>query len=108
MLHDQTQQRTVCLPMPMLTLFDVLQCVGAAAGAVVGYRLGTGIGATVGGVLGSIVGVVVGWMVGGMPFALSFWFLRRSLRRASVADLRSRLGQDYFVSHLIIAELVTR
>lgn len=92
----------------MLTMFDILQFAGVVAGALLGYSLGTGIGGAVGGVLGAIAGIVVGWLVGRLPFAVSSWSLRRSLRRASVTDLRSRLEQEYFISHLIIAELVTR
>ena len=89
-------------------MFDILQLAGIVAGAVFGYRLGAGIGGTVGGVLGSIAGVAAGLTIGRLPFFLSFWSLRLSLKRASVADLRSQLERRYFISHLIIAELVTR
>ena len=92
----------------MLTVFDILEFAGAVAGAVFGYRLGAGVGGAVGGVLGATAGIAVGWFVGGLPFDVSFWFLWRSLRRASVTDLRSRLVREYYISHLIIAELVRR
>jgi hypothetical protein len=98
----------VSLRMPMLTMFDILQFAGVVGGAVFGYRFGAGIGGTVGGILGSTVGIAVGWIAGRLPFVVSFWWLRRSLKRASVANLRSRLEREYFISHLIIAELVTR
>ena len=99
---------SVSLQKTMLTMFDILQFGGVIAGAVFGYRLGAGFGGTVGGVLGSIAGIAVGWTVGRLPFVVSLWSLRRSFNRASVADLRSRLEREYFISHLIIAELVTR
>jgi hypothetical protein len=89
----------------MLTTFDILQFAGVVAGATFGYRFGAGI---VGGVLGATIGVAAGWLTGRLPFIVSFWSLRRSLNRASVADLRSRLEREYFISHLIITELVAR
>jgi len=92
----------------MLTTFDILQFAGVVAGAAFGYRLGAGIGGRVGGVVGLIVGIAVGWIVGRLPFVVSLWSLRRSLERASVADLRSRLEREYYISHLIVAQLVMR
>lgn len=92
----------------MLTMFDILQFAAVLAGAYFGYRLGAGTGGILIGVLGLIAGIAIGWIVGRLPFAIPFWSLRRSLKRASVPDLRARLGQEYFISHLIIAELVTR
>lgn len=92
----------------LITVFNVLQFAGVIAGAGFGYRLGAGIGGTIGGVVGLVVGIAVGWTIGRLPFVVSFWSLRRSLKRASVADLRSRLEREYFISHLIIAELVIR
>jgi hypothetical protein len=92
----------------MLTMFDILQFAGVVAGAGFGYQYGAGIGGAVGGVLGLIAGVAVGWIVGRLPFFVSFWSLRRWLKCASVGDLRLRLERQYFISHLIIAELVTR
>jgi hypothetical protein len=62
----------------------------------------------VGGVVGLIVGITVGWIVGRLPFAVTLWSVRRSLERASVAELRSRLDRQYYISHLIIAQLVIR
>jgi len=92
----------------MLTIFHILQLAGTVAGAVVGFRLGASVGGTVGGIIGSVAGIVVGWVIGRLPFALTMWSLNRSFKRASVADLRLRLEKEYFISHLIIAELVTR
>jgi hypothetical protein len=92
----------------MLTILDVLQFAGVIAGAVAGYRLAAGVGGMAGGVPGAIGGLAVGWIAGRLPFAAASWWLRRSLKRATVTDLRSRLEREYFISHLIIAELVTR
>lgn len=92
----------------MLTMFDILQFAAVVAGMYFGYRLGAGIGGILGGVVGSIAGMTIGWIVGRLPFVVPFWSLRRSLKRSSLSDLRSRLDREYFISHLIIAELVTR
>jgi hypothetical protein len=59
-------------------------------------------------IAGVLVGVVAGWTIGRVPFVVASGSLRRSLRRASSFDLRSRLEREYFISHLIIADLVSR
>lgn len=92
----------------MLTMFDILQFAGTIAGAFFGYRIGAEMGGAPGGALGLIAGATIVWIIGRSPLVFSFWSLRRSLKRASVADLRSRLEQQYFISHLIIAELIGR
>jgi hypothetical protein len=89
-------------------MFHIFQSAGLIVGAVVGFRLGRGLGGMVGGVVGLIVGITVGWIVGRLPFAVTLWSVRRSLERASVAELRSRLDRQYYISHLIIAQLVIR
>ena len=92
----------------MFTIFHLILLVVAVAtavsGAIVGLKeFGIG-GAVVGGVLGLAVGVVVGKL----PFALPMAWLRWDLRRSSVEPLRRRLDEQYFLSHLILAELARR
>ena len=92
----------------MITLFTILQCTGLLVGALVGYRVGHGTAGNLGAIVGVIAGIAVGWVVGRLPFTITFRSLLRSLRSASSPALRSRLGREYFISHLIIAELVNR
>lgn len=92
----------------MLTIFDVFSTASIIAGALIGCRLGAKTAGVAGGGIGLIAGITVGWIVGRLPFVASIWWLRRSLQRASVAELRSRIDREYFVSHLLIAELVSR
>ena len=92
----------------MITIFDIIQFVAPLGGAIVGYRIGHASAGTVGGVAGVAVGVAVGWAVGRLPFIVASGSLQRSLKRAPSSDLRARLDREYFISHLIIAELVRR
>lgn len=92
----------------MITLFDFLEIAGVICGGCIGFRLGELFDGNVGGVIGIVGGCAIGWILGHLPFITGFWFLRGSFKRANVPDLRSRLERDYFISHLIIAELLTR
>src|SRR5262249_9210917 len=92
----------------VITVFNVFQFVALLGGAMAGYRIGHASGGTVGAIAGVVVGASVGWRVGRVPQVLVSRWLHRSLRRANSADLRSRLEGEYFISHLIIAELVSR
>jgi hypothetical protein len=92
----------------LLTIFDILPVAVAVAGADCGYRAGHSGGGVAGGVVGAGCGVVVGWALGSLPFLLSARVLRRSLASSSIPHLRERLEREYFISHLIIAELVKR
>ena len=92
----------------MLTIFDILPIAGAVAGADCGYHVGHSAGGIAGAIVGAGCGVVAGWVGGSIPFLLSGRLLRRSLASSDSQQLRQRLEREYFVSHLIIAELVKR
>ena len=92
----------------MITLFDILQWIGVLVGCVAGCRAGYNIAGTLGAVLGILIGVVVGWVIGRLPFALILRSLHKSLKKATSSELRSRLDREYFISHKIIAELISR
>ncbi len=46
--------------------------------------------------------------MGRLPFAIVGYLLRRDFKRCDIATLRSRLDSEYYIAHLIIAELVIR
>ena len=88
----------------MVTLFDMLQWIGALAGAVIGSVRFDRPGA----VGGAIVGFFLGAIVGRIPFAIAWSCFRFRVKRRSIDRLKQDLEQQYFVSHLLIAELVVR
>lgn len=92
----------------MITIFDIFQFAAMFVGGVAGYRLGSVIAGNVGVGVGVIVGVVVGWAVGRAPWFLVSRSFHKSLKQMSSSNLRSRLVNEYYISHLIIAELVSR
>jgi uncharacterized protein (TIGR02996 family) len=92
----------------MFTLFDCFQIMGLAVAALAGLAAGHQLFGIVGAIAGTLLGLVVGAIVGRLPFVVAFGFLRRDLRNASTSSLRDRLQRQYYISHLIIAELVVR
>ena len=62
----------------------------------------------VGIVLGAVLGLFLGYLVGKIPYLFAVQTLTRNLHRCDVATLRSRLDKEYYISHLIIAELLLR
>ena len=91
----------------MFTFFDLLMVLGAlaglAAGAVIGADFGIGFS-----VAGACIGILLGYLLGRAPWGLAALHMRRTLARASVQELRAQLDDRYFISHLIIGELVAR
>ena len=92
----------------MFTIFHLLELFGASLGLVTGASLGHERFGWVGGVAGAVIGLFAGLILGRLPFVIGFVVLRGNLKRCDVATLRSRLDSQYFISHLIIAELVVR
>lgn len=90
------------------TLFDLLEWSLALSLTIwlsnVGQASFGWLGAIGGGVLGFFGGIVLGRV----PFAISLAILRLSLKRSSTEKLKSKLNEQYFVSHLLIAEMVGR
>ena len=77
-------------------------------GCVSGILFGIRLFGWLGGIIGALLGAYVGFVVGKVPAVLSFVILRFQLERSSVAALKRRLQTEYFISHLIIAQLVIR
>jgi hypothetical protein len=92
----------------MFTIFHLLQLFGIIAGIALGAQLGQWYLGLAGAIGGGFVGLLAGFVVGRLPWVIGWAWMRRDLKRSSAGDLRRRLESQYFVSHLIIAELVTR
>jgi hypothetical protein len=92
----------------VITTFHVIQLAAVLIGAIAGYRSGYSVGGTAAALLGAILGVSVGWFLGRLPFYFTLRSLLRALKGAASPELRSRLDREYFISHLIIAELISR
>jgi hypothetical protein len=92
----------------MFTLFDMFAVIAAVVGlsgaAFAGYAFWGGWG----GLGGAIIGVVVGWFVGNIPAVYASNKLKRELKQTPDDELKARLVSQYYISHLIIAELVVR
>jgi hypothetical protein len=78
--------------------------VGIAAGVAVGRRWF----GVVGMIVGALLGLFIGFLVGKIPYIIAVQTLVRNLHRCDAVTLRSRLNQEYYISHLIIAELLLR
>jgi hypothetical protein len=92
----------------MFTIFHVFEFMGALAGFVAGATVGRMWLGWAGALLGGVAGFFIGHLIGRFPYAIAAEMLQRNLRRCDVATLRSRLDREYYISHLIIAELVFR
>jgi len=62
----------------------------------------------VGMIVGAILGLFLGYLLGKIPYLIAVQTLTRNLHRCDAATLRSRLDKEYYISHLIIAELLLR
>jgi hypothetical protein len=91
----------------VFTLFDLLKLLGTVAGAVIGGSYGSSFGWPAA-IVGALIGLIIGMLVGNLPWAASYAWMRYDLKRSSVAKLKERLQREYFISHLLIGELVSR
>jgi hypothetical protein len=78
--------------------------VGIAAGILLGRRW---FGST-GMILLGLTGLFVGFYTGRLPYLIALQALMRNIQRSDAATLRLRLDKEYYISHLIIAELLLR
>ena len=92
----------------MFTLFHLCELSMASIGFVVGVRVGFGWLGWIGAIAAGAIGFVAGFIVGRFPYVICHELIKRSLRRSDVATLRARLDREYYIAHLIIANLVTR
>jgi hypothetical protein len=95
-------------PTTMFTIFHLIELMGAVFGIVAGALVGRGWLGWIGLVLGGVVGLFVGGILGKLPYAIAGEMLKRNLKRCDVPTLRSRLEREYYISHLIIAQLLIR
>jgi len=93
-----------------MTFFDVLAFSAALCAALLFGRYGALHFGLMGAIAGAALGLVAGGVLGRLPFALAGHRLKGELARTSSEDLRSRLrsGKEYFLSHLLLAELMSR
>jgi hypothetical protein len=92
----------------MFTVFHLLELIGVILGVVAGAAIGQRWVGWVGVILGAVAGFFVGRILGRVPYAIAGEMLKRDLKRCDVATLRSRLEREYYISHLIIAQLLIR
>jgi hypothetical protein len=92
----------------MLTIFDLLQGVGAFGGALFAGRFGYDSFGWPTAVVATPLGFVAGAYIGNLPWAAAGAWMRYDLKRSSNDKLKERLEAEYFVAHLLIAELVSR
>lgn len=92
----------------MFTLFDGFKLLGAVGGAVVGGSYGYQTFGWLGAVIGLPLGLLVGSFVLNLPWVVVWAWMRYDLKRSSIAKLKNRLHREYSISHLLIAELVSR
>ena len=92
----------------MFTIFDFIKLIGAVVGAIVGGCYGYQVFGWLAAIIGVPLGFVVGMFIGNLPWAASSAWMRFNLKRCNTEKLKERLQHEYFVSHLLIAELVSR
>lgn len=93
----------------MFTIFHLLQLIALVIGLIAGAYYGGNYFGWLGGILGALLGAFAGFAIlGRIPFLLSFAILRCDLKQTDTATLKENLKTQFFISHLIIAELVRR
>jgi hypothetical protein len=92
----------------MFTIFHLFELMGTVFGVVAGVAVGRAWLGWLGLVLGGVAGFFVGGVLGRLPCAIASAVLKRNLKRCDVPTLRSRLEREYYISHLIIAQLLIR
>lgn len=101
--------RYVALMSPMFTLLHFLSIIGIVAGLFGGIYIGHNYFGWIGGIGGSLLGACLGYILFGyVPLMLTNALMRREFKRSDVITLKERLKTEYYISHLIIGELVAR
>lgn len=93
-----------------MTLFHLLEWIGAALGLSLGAMIGHAEFGWVGGALGALVGAPLGWLLGRVPYFVARRALHVVLTRDTVDQLRARLRDRVMWSlhHLVMEELRRR
>ena len=94
--------------MGKFTSFDALELAAVVVGLGVVASIGNREFGLLGAVAGGGLGAPLGRLVGRVPYAFASAAVKRGIRRSSTPELRKRLEAEYYLSHLIIAELVVR
>lgn len=92
----------------MFTLFDLLKLTGVVTGAVIGGCLGYQAFGWLTAIIGVPLGIIMGAFIGNLPWVAAWLWMRYDLKRCSIPELKERLQSQRFISHLLIAELVSR
>ncbi len=90
----------------MFTIFHLSELMGVLFGTAAGGFVGGMCFGWVGAILGVVLGFFVGQILGRVPYAIAGQMLKSNLVRCDVPTLRSRLDKEYYISHLIIAQLL--
>lgn len=89
----------------MFTAFDLIQLAAIPLGAGIGWELGDPDHR----ILGAIAGAAVGLLAGRLPFVIALFLAGRHFRAQSSGRLRARIrGDEYYISHLLLGELLRR
>jgi hypothetical protein len=91
-----------------MTCFDVFHVLIVLAGLFLGGAAGYARFGTIGAVAGCVLGGILGFLAGRVPFALALGWTMRGFSRQSTERLRERLASQYYISHVILAELMSR
>lgn len=92
----------------MFTVFHLFEFIGAIVGTISGLAFGQKEFGWTGALLGIPLGFYVGLALGRLPYFMAVAWMRRGLKKCDTPALKRRLEREYFLSHLIIAELVVR
>jgi hypothetical protein len=82
--------------------------LGALAGVAAGVAVGRRWFGSVGIFLLGLTGLLIGLFIGRQPYLNAVQTLMRNIQRCDAATLRLRLDKEYYISHIIIAELLMR
>ncbi len=89
-------------------IFHLFELLGALAGIAAGVLLGRRCFGPMGMILIGLAGLFIGLFVGRLPYLIALQALMRNIQKSDAATLRLRLDKEYYISHLIIAELLLR
>lgn len=88
----------------MILIFHLSRLLGFVVGALICL----GACAWAGVVIGVTLGISVGYLVGALLYEFGLIGIRLGLKWSDTTKLKGRLERDHRLSHLIIAEMVSR
>jgi hypothetical protein len=91
-----------------MIIFLLSRILGVLLGLAVGAVIAVGASAGAGVFIGVILAISVGFLVGSLPHEIALVLIRLVFKWRDKNKLRAQLESDYWLSHLIIAELVSR